>query len=316
LTSRGKTTFVRLYRQYLDKKDVNLIHVCYDQLVPLDVQETLSKQPGLWKEIRGKILDAVDWRVHELLNKQCDLQSNEYCSQLASQNGQAVKGRTLIVIDDNNHLSSMRYSFYQIARKHSIGFAEVYFQADLSTALQLNSQRKEGRIPASVIEKMYAAINPPDPLNNAWEKFSFAFSVQPGTQVNLDVVDRVIETAFRYPESPIEDTTEQKDNDRMVCSASVVHQADNQLRSLVNRRMTEHRSQQATKENMKQLSTTLYKVKQEVLEDLKTGFTKLDRDLVKNVQDRHPDSNSKLAAEMSQLFDQKLVLLSNAEQTS
>jgi len=210
----------------------------------------------------------------------------------------------------------MRYSFYQIARKHSIGFAEVYFQADLSTALQLNSQRKEGRIPASVIEKMYAAINPPDPLNNTWEKFSFAFSVQPGTEVNLDVVDRVVETAFQYPESPIEDTTEQKDNDRMVCSASVVHQADNQLRSLVNRRMTEHRSQQATKENMKQLSTTLYKVKQEVLEDLKTGFTKLDRDLVKNVQGRHPDSNSQLAAEMSQLFDQKLVLLRNADQTS
>ena len=59
---------------------------------------------------------------------------------------------------------------------------------------------------------------------------------------------------------------------------------------------------------MKQKSTEYYSAKQEVVEDLKTGFTKLDRDLVDQVNSRNNDSSDKLFLVVQDLFNEKLKL--------
>ena len=59
---------------------------------------------------------------------------------------------------------------------------------------------------------------------------------------------------------------------------------------------------------MKQKSTIYYSAKQEVLEDLKTGFTQLDRDLVEQVNARNNDSAEKLLSVVQELFNEKLKL--------
>ena len=59
---------------------------------------------------------------------------------------------------------------------------------------------------------------------------------------------------------------------------------------------------------MKQKSTEYYSAKQEVLEDLKTGFTQLDRDLVEQVNARNNDSAEKLLSVVQELFNEKLKL--------
>ena len=88
------------------------------------------------------------------------------------------EGRILIVIDDNNTLSSMRYQYYQIARKYSLGFSTLHFNAEISTALRLNEQRTDDKVPESVITNMFNNLEPPNPLKNNWEKFSFTVQVQ------------------------------------------------------------------------------------------------------------------------------------------
>jgi len=364
LPGAGKTTFVRRFKEKKQEEgDVNVIHVCYDDLVPLDEQARLKDEPGQWKEIRSKINQAVEHNIEQLLNShknpseqnaaceqnnekkdgstslsgdkekesnlcqssditdRCDaVQENKFIDQIralmpsydcadteANTNADTNK-RTLIVIDDNNYLSSMRYEFYQIARKHSLGFAQLYLHASLQTATELNSGRGVSEVPSCVIERMNENLEPPNPLKNSWEKFSFSVPVSSNTEFNFELVDTVVNTALQYPERPLEDHAEEKDRDRVVCSANLVHQADNHLRSIVNKRMFELKDQNLDKHEMKSSATKFYSIKQEVLEDLKTGFTKLDRSLVESVQTRESGSGDQLLAAVTDLFNEKLNL--------
>lgn len=60
------------------------------------------------------------------------------------------------------------------------------------------------------------------------------------------------------------------------------------------------------KASMKLKSQAYYSAKQEVLEDLKTGFQRLDRTLVEKVNERRPDSADQLFSVMNSLFNDKL----------
>ena len=53
--------------------------------------------------------------------------------------------------------------------------------------------------------------------------------------------------------------------------------------------MKTERDNNASKTEMKAVSTRLYAVKSELLEDLRTGFTKLDKELVKSFSDKVRD---------------------------
>jgi len=293
-----------------DKKDttdrsLQLVHVCYDQLIPLEVQRTLvDGPPGLWKEMRTKISQAVNIVVCRLLEKDYEETENEFLEKISAEAGFK---RTLFIIDDNNQLASMRYTFLQIARKHSLGFAQLFFNADLKTAISLNKLRSpDSQVPESVISKMAGTLEPPDPFNNSWERFSFTINVKENVELNLGMVETVISTAFKYPEVPLEDHSEQSEQDRVLCSANIVHQADNHLRSLVNKQMRSLKDKNLSKQEMKESSSQFYSIKQEVLEDLKTGFTKLDRNVVDGVESREPGSADQLAAVISDLFSHKL----------
>ena len=99
-------------------------------------QAELKEQPGLWKQIRGKILNALEIKICQTLNKDCDLDDNEFvdkidtsfihdtCHSETLQTNESITSdksdkinkkpsRTVYIIDDNNYLSSMRHEFYQ-----------------------------------------------------------------------------------------------------------------------------------------------------------------------------------------------------------
>ena len=62
------------------------------------------------------------------------------------------------------------------------------------------------------------------------------------------------------------------------------------------------------KDEMNAASKRVYKVKSEVLEDLKTGYTKLDKNLVTSIQNRDPDSSRMLENDLNSIFQEKLAL--------
>lgn len=102
-------------------------------------QAELKEQPGLWKQIRGEILNALEIKICQTLNKDCDLDDNEFidkidaffihntCHSETLQTSESIKcdksdksdkinekpSKTVFIIDDNNYLSSMRHEFYQ-----------------------------------------------------------------------------------------------------------------------------------------------------------------------------------------------------------
>lgn len=70
----------------------------------------------MWKEIRAKILEALEIRVRQVLGEvvQEETEQNKFLDKIIID--PTPEDRTSFVIDDNNYLSSMRYPFYQESR--------------------------------------------------------------------------------------------------------------------------------------------------------------------------------------------------------
>ena len=105
----------------------------------------------------------------------------------------------------------------------------------------------------------------------------------------------------------------------MACSASIVHQADKLLRKSVGARVkaAQTREDGACKDALRVTSKSLNEARSEVLEDLKTGFTRLPREVVKAVEakkekkrsaegESQHDGLKELESLMEELFDLKL----------
>jgi len=76
LPGSGKSTFCQHYRQHLETESVNVIHVSYDEIIPLEKQaEMASRQDGKWKEERENIVTAVDQLIHQVKDDQTVLDS-------------------------------------------------------------------------------------------------------------------------------------------------------------------------------------------------------------------------------------------------
>eukprot|EP00092_Neocalanus_flemingeri_P014854 GFUD01016038.1.p1 GENE.GFUD01016038.1~~GFUD01016038.1.p1 ORF type:complete len:326 (+),score=83.05 GFUD01016038.1:39-1016(+) len=304
----GKSSFCELYSDYLSAKKCSCIHVCYDKLIPLERQAEMRGEQGCWKAEREKIVEAVE-QVLKIRSgrKEVEDLNNVYADKIV---GETTSGRTVILIDDNNYLPSMRYDYYQLARAYKLGFAQLHFSCDLPLAKRLNSSRAAScRVPDEVLENMSSKLEPPNPFSNKWEAFSFSLPVLESVPHNLELVESIVEAATVNPVIPVETVSEEvKEKDRVACSASLVHQADKYLRGMVNKKMGEMKSQGLNKEGMKEASHTIYNVKGEVLEDLKTGFTMLDKELVDAVTNREKGSGEKLATEIEELFKKKLIV--------
>ena len=305
----GKSSFCSLYSEYLLSKNCDCIHVCYDKLIPLETQVKMKDKEGSWKAEREKIVEAVEQVIRITKSDELEDIENVYVDEIVDNKViKTKKVRTVILIDDNNYLSSMRYDYYQLARAHRLGFAQLHFACDLALAKKLNGSRPTAsQVPDEVLDNMESKLEHPKPFSNKWEAFSFSLPVQETVGHNLELVESIVQAATANPVTPVENVSEEvREKDRVACSASLVHQADKYLRGFVNKRMGELRSQGLSKEEMKGVSHNIYNVKGEVLEDLKTGFTKLERDLVESVQKREEGSGEALAKEMEELFKLKL----------
>lgn len=117
---------------------IQILHVCYDELMPKEVETELLKQvpsdtsSSQWKDYRKQILDCVDCVIKDkdvvagsevtfpfsvdtdewLLQK-----FQELVLESASKTVGSVVGRYAVIIDDNMYYKSMRYQYFQLARK-------------------------------------------------------------------------------------------------------------------------------------------------------------------------------------------------------
>uniref|UniRef100_A0A3Q2YS78 Phosphoseryl-tRNA kinase n=1 Tax=Hippocampus comes TaxID=109280 RepID=A0A3Q2YS78_HIPCM len=167
----------------------------------------------------------------------------------------------LILLDDNFYYPSMRYEVFQLARKYSLGFCQVYVQCRLDLCVSRNETRPRP-VPAEVIEEMAKRLESPNPTKNPWEAKSIAVDTR---------VMELISCALSDPLSPFEDDVEQKEADRHRCATSVVHQADQACRRLISEAMKKARGQLSAT-LFKSLAAHLSESKTRVLQDLRRHF--------------------------------------------
>ncbi|XP_023297582.2 L-seryl-tRNA(Sec) kinase [Lucilia cuprina] len=161
LPAAGKTTFCHHLRE-LESLPFNVLHLCYDNYVNFNVEN-----PTQYKEQREQLLQNLSTIINNFKN------SNNLATKLLTlrdfyRNHQQKD--VVILCDDNHYYRSMRYKLYQLARKHNIGFCQIYLETSLELALERNSFRNViGKVPNDVIVEMSKRLEAPNASTYKWE---------------------------------------------------------------------------------------------------------------------------------------------------
>ncbi|XP_074640524.1 L-seryl-tRNA(Sec) kinase-like [Tubulanus polymorphus] len=331
----GKTTLAKalqeFYKNSIQASNFNCYHVCYDEILSSNVEQKLlelrgkadhSGKPSQWKEYRRKILRCVEHLI-TMQQPQDDIFSYDFididyevmekfrvCTglQFAVTDPDSLmdvdeekNDGILIIIDDNMYYRSMRYEYYQMAKKYECGFAEICVACSTESSLQRNHTRGH-HVADDVIISMASRFEPPDPTGNAWEINSLIWNTETGG--NWMDVTRLIDRAMNNPviHSPQEDE-DKKQADRIVCSTNLLHQSDQILRKLVANRMTEAKGCGRFKKNdLKSFAACLNKVRTRLLADLKKGKLLLPQQCNHDVQNASKNKTSPLYVYLTDVF--------------
>uniref|UniRef100_A0A8C5WLG1 Phosphoseryl-tRNA kinase n=1 Tax=Leptobrachium leishanense TaxID=445787 RepID=A0A8C5WLG1_9ANUR len=172
-----------------------------------------------------------------------------------------------LVLDDNFYYQSMRYEVFQLARKYSSGFCQVYLYCPVELCLVRNRSRTFP-VPDQIICHMEERIEKPDPKKNAWEQNSLILDGSELNAINDSSVIDLLNQALDAPLTPVQDDREQKEHDRAICAANILHQADKGCRHLITETMQRIKGTISVQE-MKMLAQKLQGEKSKLLEQLR-----------------------------------------------
>ncbi|NWH68170.1 PSTK kinase, partial [Geococcyx californianus] len=182
----------------------------------------------------------------------------------------ATAGPLLLILDDNFYYRSMRHEVYQLARKYSLSFCQIFLECPLECCLQRNRQRSHP-VPDETICLMATKIEMPDPKKNTWERHSLVLRSSEGAVEDDRQIMALLATALENPERPHEENTEQKDADRAACAASAVHRVDQACRRIISQAMKDTKDHNILRSELRSLAEELNRLKAEFLEDLRQG---------------------------------------------
>ncbi|NWY44786.1 PSTK kinase, partial [Sylvia atricapilla] len=295
LPAAGKSTLARaLSRRLSQHQGWTCALLTYDELIPPEA--FLPRAPGAgphepspllpgWKQSRRELLQCLEGFLRALLTgaplpgpAQPGWQRFLGCCRreglLPAADGDAgvASGPLLLLLDDNFYYQSMRYEVYQLARKYSLGFCQLFLECPLECCLQRNRLRSDP-VPEQTIQLMARKIEMPDLRKNAWEQHSLILSSSDYISEDEYQIMKLLATALENPERPNEEDTEQKEAARAICAASAVHQADQACRRVISQAMQDAKGKNVLPSEMKSLAEELNKLKAEFLEDLRQGKT-------------------------------------------
>uniref|UniRef100_A0A8C6RH22 Phosphoseryl-tRNA kinase n=1 Tax=Nannospalax galili TaxID=1026970 RepID=A0A8C6RH22_NANGA len=297
LPAAGKSTFARaLGRQLRRERGWTVGVLSYDDVLPDVLRDRVDARqpPPQWKMLREELLQYLECFLAAAVNgsqisappNRTETMWEDFITCLKNQDlifsaaleaqschlltETAVSGPLFLVLDDNFYYQSMRYEVYQLARKYSLGFCQLFLDCPLETCLQRNGQRPQP-LPSRTIHLMERKIEKPNPEKNAWEHNSLIIQ-NPAypLEASLEVTGLLL-TALENPIKYIEDNKEQKETDRIICSTNLLHKADETLRRTISQTMKQAKDAQIPLSSLKCLAKELNKLKAEFLEDLRQG---------------------------------------------
>ncbi|XP_064629904.1 L-seryl-tRNA(Sec) kinase-like [Lineus longissimus] len=331
----GKTTLAKGLCEHLSLRCPEYVtyHVCYDAILSTDVEQKLleitgkvdSSKPSQWKEYRKKIVKCVDHLITMRQGVEMDIFDLNFIdidylvmekfrkfigleieamdpNRMMEVDGEDPdnENKYLILIDDNMYYRSMRYEYYQMAKKYKCGFAQLCLQCSIETTLRRNIQRTM-RVPDDVIINMASRFEPPDPTSNSWESNSMLWDSDMGGNLwdVLYLIERAMENPVLPPPAENSDT---KLVAQAICSTNLLHQSDQVLRKLVSIKMSQAKdSGQLTKNDMKSLASSLNHMRSKLLDELKAGKI-LIPDGCSQTKDASKNPNSLLFRYLTDIF--------------
>lgn len=325
LPGSGKTTLAHFIKQVFGKEEeasnstlsLNVIHICYDQIITIDVGRCCSSDSdSLWSEARQEVITMVEKVVNVL---KCSPNAQETYQVIFKECGDfklihsdfewdiCMNRRTVIVLDDNMYYRSMRYSYYQLARRLKLGFCQLFIDCPVDSALEFNERRiSEERVPEAVIKKMANRLEPP--TGQAWEQYSVTLQAHKPYS-NDKVVDEIQSTLLKALQNPVQEVDKNSDHGE-ICQqnsiASVLYQCDLGLRHLVNERMKVLQESGLGIQNLRAQSKILVTTRADLLSAIKSNAVVIPEDLCTALSLNHPLAVTQLRAFLSALFDKYL----------
>ncbi|XP_059803746.1 L-seryl-tRNA(Sec) kinase-like [Hypanus sabinus] len=304
LPAAGKTTLARLLPKLLQPRSESIV-LCYDDVIPGEAflatteagSDSSTGTSSFWKLYRHKLLVYIECLIQAINgNGHLCLSGNEHdlmweCFIQSLKQQQIISGETqhgvqqyticikhskplVIILDDNFYYQSMRYEVYQMVRRNSIGFLQLFLDCPVELCLKRNHERGS-LVNDETIVLMSAKIQLPDPEKNSWEKNSIILKNSKNIMEDeMQKLFELLDSSLENPEKPLEENIEQKERDRAICAANVLHQVDQAFRRLVSQTMKTAKAKNLTKCNLKLLSEELNKLKTVLLEDLRHLISK------------------------------------------
>lgn len=287
LPAAGKSTLARSVCGVSAERGWRCAVLPYDELIPEGAFHAKAARDGCrdqqdaqteWKSHRQALLQCLDQALtgakpgvvgEPPTPAMVDHEAWRRCTDSLSLGGDTSP--LLIVLDDNFYYPSMRHEVYQLARKHSLGFCQVYLKCPVESCVSRN-QRRSRPLPTSVILEMSKRLEPPNPQRNSWEKNSITLNSDCLSEMDIESLLEFISSALSNPLIQVEDNTEQKEADRLKCAVSVVHQADQVCRRLVSEAMKTARENQVPPEQMRFLASEMNESKTKFLHHLRTQY--------------------------------------------
>nr|XP_030132439.3 L-seryl-tRNA(Sec) kinase [Taeniopygia guttata] len=285
LPAAGKSTLARgLLRRLPQRPGWACALLAYDELIPPEAfrprapgagpQEPSPLLPG-WKRSRRELLQCLEGYLRALLSgAPLPGPAQRFLGRcLPELPAAGAASRPLVLLlDDNFYYRSMRYEVYQLARKYSLGFCQLFLECPVECCLQRNRLRSDP-VPEQTIQLMARKIEMPDLRKNTWEHHSLILNSSECISEDDEQIMNLLATALENPERPNEEDTEQKEAARAICAASAVHQADQACRRVISEAMQDAKGKSLLPSEMKSLAEELNKLKAEFLEDLRQGKT-------------------------------------------
>lgn len=283
----GKSTLCKKLSSIEDSKysQIKFIHINFDDHIPLDDQEKFAimrqKQENVdnddtWKNARYQLLLSIEEMVKSLRSKTINDKTKKFI------NLEKVDNQLFVVLlDDNFYYKSMRYEYYQMARRQTVGYCQVYIECSVSDASQNNAKR-DTKVPVSVIKVMAERMQIPLTQNLAWEKNSIKLLAN-NLDLSIESIFDLASNCLCNPVSPLEDREEEIALAKLQCSESLAHQADIILRSLVGTIIKEAKeNNEVIPSEFSKFSKHVNVCRQKVLTNLKDGMILLTHHLANN----------------------------------
>ena len=311
LPGAGKTFLVSRFISEQPSKTLLPIHVAYDKILPTETEKYVvyqEKQSStslkLWKRCRKCILTSID-HVIKVINQhigsgRClrdidgQLMRRDSCSDeiygnvlydietrfiqcvLKALNYSDNETDLVWFIDDNMYYRSMRYEYYKLARKNSLGFSQVSVKCPVELCMQRNLTRYN-----SVAEDIITAMNEKfETCAEVWENNSLCISSNDSRAICK--LNKLIQKLLNDPLHPVPDDNENinKAIAQETSLKNVIHQSDLIVRHIVSERIKLTTNQTCIKEVARQANHC----RSRIMDGLRSGKIVITTDIHQDVQ--------------------------------